>query len=118
MVHLSLEPEEESDEEPDPFGYLLEEDEDPLAGKVQVRRVRNLNKTWLSVSPPAPKFIHAINDALLQGKDVLGKYIRWSRNPMLNKYEKVLESWDDRVASEWTEPDSPYLNCDDWLLGN
>jgi hypothetical protein len=35
---------------------------------------------------------------------------------MLNKYERVLESWDDRVAPEWILPDSPYLDCDDWLL--
>jgi hypothetical protein len=49
---------------------------------------------------------------------VLGKYIRWSRNELLTKYERVLEAWDDRVAAVWVEPDTPYLNCDDWLLGN
>jgi hypothetical protein len=37
---------------------------------------------------------------------------------MLTKYERVLEAWDDKVAVDWIEPDTPYLNCDDWLLGN
>jgi hypothetical protein len=45
-------------------------------------------------------------------------YERWSRHPDLDKYEKVLESWDDRVCSEWVLPDKLHLNCDEWLSDN
>lgn len=45
-------------------------------------------------------------------------YERWSRHPDLDKFERILESWDDRVCSEWIAPDSKFLNCDDWLIDN
>ena len=36
----------------------------------------------------------------------------------MDKYEAVLEDWDDRVCEEWEPPDQIYLNCDEWLLDN
>ena len=43
---------------------------------------------------------------------------RWSRHPELEKYQNVLETWDDRVCDIWeTLPnDRNRLNCEEWLL--
>ena len=62
---MQLEEDKETDDEADPYAYLAEEDEDPLRGKVLTKKVRNLNRTWLSVTPAANDFNDAINDALL-----------------------------------------------------
>jgi hypothetical protein len=62
---LQLESDEPSVDDADPMAYLAEQDEDPLKGKVQVTRVRNLNRVWMSVTPESHKFTEAINDALL-----------------------------------------------------
>ena len=72
----------------------------------------------MSIYPSGTDFAHSINDALLEGLECLMGYERWSRHPDLDKYEKVLESWDDRVCSEWVLPDQLYLNCDEWLSDN
>ena len=50
--------------------------------------------------------------------ECLKVFERWSRHPDLDKYEAVLEDWDDRVCEEWQPPDQIYLNCDEWLLDN
>jgi hypothetical protein len=50
--------------------------------------------------------------------DCLRGFARRSRNPDLDRYEAVLEDWDDRVCDEWERPDQPYLNCEDWLRGD
>jgi hypothetical protein len=63
-------------------------------------------------------FTTEINKCLLDGMECLKVFERWSRHPDLDKYEAVLEDWDDRVCSEWEPPDQLYLNCDDWLNDN
>lgn len=57
-------------------------------------------------------------DCLIDGKACLRMYKRWSRHPDLNKYQSLLETWDDRVCDVW-EPlseDRMQLNCEEWLL--
>ena len=54
-----------------------------------------------------------------EGLVCLSHFERYSRHSDLRPYERVLESWDDRVCEgEWTEPDDFLLRCDDWLQDN
>jgi hypothetical protein len=105
----------EEDDKGSSDGGFDDSEEDENFNKVELIRVRELYKEQMSYEPSAARFSDAINDALHEGKECIGKYIRWSRNEQLNKYEAVLESWDDRVAPEWVEPDSPYLDCEEWI---
>ena len=59
-----------------------------------------------------------IKKCLFEGMECLKVFERWSRHPDLDKYEEVLEDWDDRVCSEWEPPDQLNLNCDQWLAHN
>ena len=54
----------------------------------------------------------------MDGMECLRVFERWSRHPDLDKYEAVLETWDDRVVTEWEAPDQMYLNCGEWLEDN
>ena len=36
----------------------------------------------------------------------------------MNKYEMVLEEWDDRVNDKWEPADTNFLSCDQWLIDN
>ena len=63
--------------------------------------MRNIEKLMLLIVPNGESFSSLINDSLLEGMECLTNYERWSRHPDLNKYERVLESWDNRVCSEW-----------------
>ena len=72
----------------------------------------------MRITPSGNDFANAINESLIDGKECLQVYERWSRHPDLDKFERILESWDDRVCSEWTPPDSKFLSCDDWIIDN
>jgi hypothetical protein len=60
------------------------------------------------------------HDCLLDGKQCLRSFQRWSRHPDLNNYEAILETWDDRVCEFWVAfpPDRNHLNCEEWLIEN
>ncbi len=47
--------------------------------------------------------------------ECLKAFERWSRHNELSKYEKVLETWDDKVCENFEPPDETHLNCDTWL---
>lgn len=118
MVHLELR-EDMMEEEPlkfDPYDEQAHDDSNVL--KLETQMVRNLHKVWLSIEPSGLKFSAFINDCLLDGMECLKVFERWSRHPELDKYEAVLETWDDRVCMEWEQPESLYLNCDEWLIEN
>lgn len=70
------------------------------------------------IEPSGDKFAALINDSICEGMECLTVYERWSRHPDLNKYERVLESWDNRVCQEWEQPDKLVIDCDEWLLEN
>lgn len=82
--------------------------------------VRDLCSLWLKADPDGERFSTEINKCLLDGMECLKVFERWSRHPDLDKYEAVLEDWDDRVCNEsqWEPPDQLYLNCDEWLIKN
>ena len=73
---------------------------------------------WLKAEPDGERFSTEINKCLLEGMECLKVFERWSRHPDLDKYEAVLEDWDDRVCTEWEPPDQLYLDCDGWLDGD
>ena len=95
----------------------MEDSEEPTI-KVQATYVRKIETHLLILEPNGDKFSAMINDCLVEGMECLTVYERWSRHPDLNKYEKVLESWDNRVCEVWEQPDKLYLDCDEWLVEN
>lgn len=118
-VHLILEPEIQMTGETLPPTTLEDGTEsDQGFNKVEAKFVRHIEKLLLTVEPNGDKFAALINDCLLEGMECLTVYERWSRHPELNKYEKVLESWDNRVCQVWEQPDKLYLDCDEWLVEN
>lgn len=80
-------------------------------------KVENLNEHWLTVEPSQHDFSQLLREILLdEGLVSLSKFERFSRHSDLRPYERVLESWDDRVCEgQWEEPDDFSLRCDDWL---
>jgi hypothetical protein len=86
--------------------------------KIEVTIVKEIEKLLLMIEPSGERFSSLINDSILEGMECLTVYERWSRHPDLNKYERVLESWDNRVCSEWEQPDKLFLDCDEWLVEN
>ena len=86
--------------------------------KHEATYIKNLCRLWLKAEPDGDRFSREINKCLQQGMECLKVFERWSRHPDLDKYEAVLEDWDDRVCEEWEPPDQIYLNCDEWLLDN
>jgi hypothetical protein len=36
----------------------------------------------------------------------------------MNKFECILEEWDDRVCRVWGAASTPFLSPDDWLIHN
>lgn len=120
LVHLEIEePEEdELDQVPD-FGEDEEDvQNDSNAFKHPAIFVSDLAGLWLKAEPDGERFASEINKCLVEGMECLKVFERWSRHPDLDKYEAVLEEWDDRVCVEWEPPDQLYLNCDEWLIGN
>ena len=86
--------------------------------KLQGIEIVDLPKLWLKANPDGQTFAMSIERCLDDGMECLKVFERWSRHGDLDKYEKVLEDWDDRVCQEWEPPDSLYLNCDSWLSNN
>ena len=117
LVHLELEDEDESIEEIEETYGMREEDvqNDSNVFKVETIEIRGLCRLWLKAEPDGDRFSMEINKCLLEGMECLKVFKRWSRHPDLDKYEAVLEDWDDRVCAEWEPPDQMFLNCDDWL---
>ena len=117
LVHLELEAEIQKTEETARDLYPEEEPEnDSMMYKMEAEFVSDLDKLWLMVDPDGAKFSNFINDCLYEGLACLGVFERWSRHPDLDKYEAVLETWDDRVCNEWEAPDQFFLTCDEWLI--
>jgi hypothetical protein len=85
---------------------------------IEVSCVKDIEKHVLVIEDDGDRFAALINDCLIEGMECLTVYERWSRHPDLNRYEKVLESWDNRVCQVWEPPDKLYLDCDEWLVDN
>lgn len=88
------------------------------SNKIEATFVNKIDKLLLMIEPNGEKFASLINDCLLEGMECLTVYERWSRHPELNKFEKVLESWDNRVCQVWEQPEKLQLDCDEWLIEN
>ena len=118
-VHLELEVEEVEQEGSEVlFGDDDQEDQGSNMGMVTATFVNGLDRLWLAVTPNGDEVTQAIRRCFADGMDCLRGFARRSRNPDLDRYEAVLEDWDDRVCDEWERPDQPYLNCEDWLRGD
>ena len=121
-VHLVVEEVEEEESADQSVGAYVPPDDgeeaDSNYGMVEAQFVRDLDKLWLNVYPNCNEIIMAIRKCLSDGMDCLRGFERRSRNPDLDRYEAVLEDWDDRVCEEWEPPDQLYLNCEDWLRGD
>lgn len=74
---------------------------EPAPVKVECTQVVEIEKLMLIIEPTGDEFASLIIDCLSEGMECLTVYERWSRHPELNKYEKVLESWDNRVCLVW-----------------
>jgi hypothetical protein len=59
-----------------------------------------------------------MNDALNEGLDALMVFKKWARHPYMDKYERILEEWDDRVCKTWGPASKPFLSPDEWLMYN
>ena len=120
LVHLELEPNDpKGDSESEKINYPDEEPENnSMMYKQEGEFVRDLDKLWLHVNPSGQKFSTFLNECMLDGMECLRVFERWTRHPDLDKYEAVLETWDDRVVTEWEAPDQMYLNCGEWLEDN
>jgi len=59
--------------------------------------------------------VNQIENYFNEGKECLKAFEWWSRHQDLVKYERVLESWDDKVCDFWEPPDETNLNVDDWI---
>jgi len=120
LVHLEID--DGMDDEEEEVGYTggPEEDQhnDSNVLKLEGTVIRDLPKLWLHAEPDGRRFSRDIRKCLHDGMECLKVFERWSRHPDLDKYEAVLEDWDDRVCNEWEPPDQLYLNCDNWLSNN
>ena len=117
-VHLIIEEKKEESDGDSQFQYANDDEIDSNFGMITATFVYNLDKLWLNVYPSNNEIIMAIRKCFSDGMDCLKGFERRSRNPDLDRYEAVLEDWDDRVCEEWEPPDQLYLNCEDWLRGN
>jgi len=102
--------EEEFEEEADADG-----DEIELVPKLLQTKVKDIHKVWLRVEPAKEEFVGLINECFTEGLECLKHFERWSRHEDLDPYQKVLESWDDKVCDVWETPDDNFLNCEEWL---
>ena len=120
LVHLEIDDNDSfSVEVEDNYGMKEEEQRnDSNLFRHPATFVNNLCSLWLKAEPDGEIFAMEINKCLLDGMECLKVFMRWSRHPDLDKYELILEDWDDRVCIEWEPPDQLYLNCDEWLIGN
>jgi hypothetical protein len=113
-VHLKLAEDKPDEEQED----LALQEFTNVNDKIEARFVEAPDKLWLSVEPSSAKLQQIFTDSLIDGKSCLLMYKRYSRHPDLNKYQSLLETWDDRVCDTW-EPlteDQMHLNCEEWLL--
>jgi hypothetical protein len=79
-MELEQEVSEESDsEERDPYA-VIEEADDPNANRVQVMRVKHINRVWIHIEPNGQDFYMAMNDALNAGLDAIMVFQRWARH--------------------------------------
>ena len=119
LVHLEIDSEEEDLEQEDEiYGMGEEAHNDSNAFRQEAVFVRDICHLWIKAEPDGERFAMDITKCLQEGMECLKVFERWSRHPDLDKYEAVLEDWDDRVCGEWEPPDQLYLNCDEWLVGN
>ena len=73
--HMELEEEvseEEPDEEIDPFAVI--EEAEANSNKLEVTRVRNINKLWIHIEPTGSDFYMAMVDALTEGLNALNVF--------------------------------------------
>ena len=117
-VHLILEPDFTMTGETAPVTLEDDNESDQGLNKIEATFVKQIDKLLLMIEPNGEKFASLINDCLLEGMECLTVYERWSRHPELNKFEKVLESWDNRVCQVWEQPEKLQLDCDEWLVEN
>ncbi len=59
------------------------------------------DKLWLSIEPACQSLKEVFLNSLLDGKQCLRSFHRWSLHPDLTKYQAILETWDDRVCDVW-----------------
>lgn len=122
LVHLEIEEPEDLDDAGTVEEYQMNQENDAANDSNAFRHpaifVRGLCKLWLKAEPDGDRFSQSINQCLVEGMECLKVFERWSRHPDLDKYEAILEDWDDRVCGEWFPPDQLVLNCDQWLNGN
>jgi hypothetical protein len=72
-----------------------------MADRIEALCIDRPEKLWLMLEPSNSKMTGFMVDALLDGKACLRVFERWSRHPDLNKYQAILEQWDDRVCDVW-----------------
>lgn len=93
-----------------------EEDEfEEVDDRIERVKVEGITKIWLKSEPPKEDFIACLYNSFNEGLNVLKNFERWSRHDDLSPYEKVLESWDDKVCDNWESPEENHLNCEEWL---
>ena len=116
LVHLEIEDPDEFEESiNNDFGGLIKEEDvqnDSNVLRHQATWVIGLPRLWLKAEPDGERFCMEIKKCLFEGMECLKVFERWSRHPELDRYEEVLEDWDDRVCQEWEPPDQVNLNCD------
>jgi hypothetical protein len=117
-IHMELEEElsESDSEEKDP--YAIVEDQEFDNTLLIVERVRNINRVWIHIEPSGTDFYMAMNDALNEGLDALMVFRKWARHSYMDKYECILEEWDDRVCKAWGPASKSFLSPDEWLMTN
>ena len=112
--HLRLTPDQPAEDEIDPATQEYLGGPDTLDAPF----VDQPDRKWLKVEPSCHEVQKAFSVALLDGKQCLRAFERWSRHPELEKYQAVLETWDDRVCDVWEtlHGEQSRLDCEEWLL--
>jgi dynein heavy chain len=78
-------------------------------------RIPNICKIWINVRPGLDQFYSDLVRCIGEGLNSIQAFERWSRHDDMTQYFSVLEEWDDMAGDEWENPDSNYLNPQDWL---
>ena len=120
IVHLEIEDEnaqsESNESDSDEFAPKPDDPNDLLSeGALMRYKVKDLQKIWLRLNPGQNEFVNMIDNCFKEGLECLKAFERWSKHQDLVKYERVLETWDDRVCDEWEPPEEKHLKIDDWL---
>lgn len=112
IAHLEIE--EKKEYTPEEEVDILDESDEESKYKTKLI-CPNIHKLWIKLDPTKTNFIELLDESINQGYASLKVIERWSRSEELDKYAKVLESWDYKVCDEWEPPDDNHLDCDSWL---